>query len=312
MRSLLFVPGDSPKKLEKALGSGADVLIIDLEDSVSAAAKPEARKIAAGFLASGRTAGGPLILCARQRSFDRHDARTIWRPLSRPALTASCCPSPAAAATSPRCRRRSGRSRPRPASTTARRSILPIITETAAAALSAATYAGASRRLSGLTWGAEDLAAAIGARGNRDAEGRYTDVFRFARAMTILAASAADVAAVDTVFADFRNEAAFAANVPRPNATASPPRWRSIRHRCRSSTPRSRPRPRRSNMRRRSSQAFSAAGDPGVVAIDGKMYDRPHLRQAERLLARARGAGDRVSYSSHFGRRRAKTLSTIK
>ncbi|RWG37798.1 MAG: CoA ester lyase, partial [Mesorhizobium sp.] len=89
--------------------------------------------------------------------------------------------------------------------------ILPIITETAAGVLAAATYANASARLVGLTWGAEDLSAAIGARTARDENGRYTDVFRFARTMTILAAAAAEVAAIDTVFPHFRHMAGFEA-----------------------------------------------------------------------------------------------------
>ena len=124
--------------------------------------------------------------------------------------------------------------------------ILPIITETPAGVLAAATYAGTSARLVGLTWGAEDLSAAIGARTARDENGRYTDVFRFARTMTILAAGAAEVAAIDTVFPEFsRHGRPSKRNAPRPSATASPARWRSTRRRCRSSTPPSRRRPRR-------------------------------------------------------------------
>ncbi|TIO58652.1 aldolase/citrate lyase family protein, partial [Mesorhizobium sp.] len=163
--------------------------------------------------------------------------------------------------------------------------------ETAAGVLAAASYAGASARLAGLTWGAEDLSAAIGARTARDESGRYTDVFRLARTLTILAAGAAEVAAIDTVFPDFRDMAAFEAEcreaerdgfagkmaihpaqVPVINAAFTPSAEAVERSQA-------------------IVDAFTAAGNPGVVGIDGKMYDRPHLRLAERLLARARAAG---------------------
>ncbi|RUV65990.1 CoA ester lyase, partial [Mesorhizobium sp. M5C.F.Ca.IN.020.14.1.1] len=133
--------------------------------------------------------------------------------------------------------------------------------------------------------------AAIGARTARDENGRYTDVFRFARTMTILAAAAAEVAAIDTVFPHFRHMAGFEAEcaeaerdgftgkmavhpaqVPVINA-AFTPSTEAVKHSL------------------AIVQAFEAAGNPGVVGIDGKMYDRPHLRLAERLVARARAAG---------------------
>lgn len=169
--------------------------------------------------------------------------------------------------------------------------ILPIITETPAGVLNAGTYAGASERLSGLTWGAEDLSAEIGAAATRDEDGRYTDVFRFARISTILAACAAEVAPIDTVFPNFRDEEAFhrdclegardgftgrmaihPVQVPVINAVFTPS-------------------PEAVAEARAVVDAFAAAGNPGVVAIDGKMYDRPHLKRAERLLARAGAAG---------------------
>ena len=123
--------------------------------------------------------------------------------------------------------------------------ILPIITETPAGVLAAATYAGASARLAGLTWGAEDLSAAIGARAARDEHGRYTDVFRLARLTTILAAGAAEVAAIDTVFPNFRDMAAFAAECAEAERDGFTGKMAIHPDRCPSSTPPSRPRPRR-------------------------------------------------------------------
>ncbi len=168
--------------------------------------------------------------------------------------------------------------------------IIPIITETAAGLLAAGSYS-ASPRLSGLTWGAEDLSAAIGARATRDESGRYTDLFRLARAMTVLAASAAETAAIDTVFVNFRDAAGLRAEcleAERDGFTAKmaihPDQVAVINEAFT-------PSPEAVAHAQAVVEAFRAAGDPGVVGIDGQMYDRPHLRRAERLLARARIAG---------------------
>jgi citrate lyase subunit beta/citryl-CoA lyase len=139
----------------------------------------------------------------------------------------------------------------------------------------------------GLTWGAEDLSATIGARTARNQTGQYTDVFRLARAVTLLAAAAADVAAVDTVFPNFRDMAGFedeCREAERDGFTAKmaihPDQVAVINQ---AFTPTS------DAIERAQAiiEAFASAGNPGVVAIEGKMYDRPHLRLAERLIARA-------------------------
>ena len=290
MRSLLFVPGDSERKLEKGFGAGADVVIVDLEDSVAGSNKVAARAVAAGFisnqkhrtgsaiyvrvndLSTGLTDGDLAALVPAKpdgimlpKSNNGQDVQQLAVKL-RVHEAESGLPDGAIR-------------------------IVPIITETAAGVLAAASYAGTSARLAGLTWGAEDLSAAIGARSARDETGRYTDVFRLARAMTILAAGAAEVAAIDTVFPDFRDMGAFEtecreaerdgftgkmaihpAQVPVINAAFTPSAEAVERSQA-------------------IVDAFAAAGNPGVVGIDGKMYDRPHLRLAERLLARARAAG---------------------
>lgn len=290
MRSLLFVPGDSEKKLEKGFGVGADMVIVDLEDSIAAHNKDLARDTAARFIAWHRHQTSSVIYV---RVNDLSTGLTdddlaalvpakpdgIMLPKSNSGLDVQHL---------------SAKLRVHEAESglpDGAIKILPIITETAAGVLAAATYARASARLVGVTWGAEDLSAAIGARATRDANGRYTDVFRLARTMTMLAASAAEVAAIDTVFPDFRDMAGFEAEcaeaerdgftgkmaihpaqVPVINAAFTP-----------------------SAQAVKSAlaivEAFKAAGNPGVVGIDGKMYDRPHLKLAERLLARARVAG---------------------
>ncbi|UDL90129.1 CoA ester lyase [Mesorhizobium sp. PAMC28654] len=290
MRSLLFVPGDSEKKLEKGFGAGADVVIVDLEDSVAPQNKVMARDIAARFIIEHRQqTSSAIYVRVNDLSTGLTDDDLAALVVARP--DGIMLPK---SNSGQDVQHLSAKLRVREAENGLADGairIVPIITETAAGVLAAATYARASARVAGITWGAEDLSAAIGARAARDERGRYTDVFRFARTMTLLAASAAEVAAIDTVFPNFRDMAAFEAEcaeaerdgftgkmaihpaqVPVINA-AFTPSAEAIAHSA------------------AVVDAFEAAGNPGVVGIDGKMYDRPHLRLAERLLARARASG---------------------
>ncbi len=165
--------------------------------------------------------------------------------------------------------------------------ILPIATETAAALFLAGTFAGSSARLIGLTWGAEDLSADLGAQANRDAGGRFLDPYRLARSLCIAGAAAASVPAIDTVYVDFRNSDGFRreceeacrdgftgkmaihpAQVPIINEVFTPSAS-AVAH------------------ARAVIDAFAASPGAGVVAIGGVMYDQPHLVRAKQLLARA-------------------------
>ncbi|QDC03086.1 CoA ester lyase [Mesorhizobium sp. 8] len=290
MRSLLFVPGDSERKLEKGFASAADVVIVDLEDSVALANKQAARRIAADFIAAHRRDTQAAIY-VRVNDLQSGLTDEDLAALVPVRLDGVMLPKSGGGQD---VQQLSAKLRVHEAEAglpDGGIKILPIVTETAGAVLAAASYAGASARLAGLTWGAEDLSAAIGAQAARDGSGRYTDVFRLARALTLLAASSADVTAVDTVYPDFRDAAGFAAEcaeaerdgfnakmaihpdqVPVINAAFTPSREAVERSAA-------------------VVAAFAAAGDPGVVSIDGKMFDRPHLRLAERLLARAKAAG---------------------
>lgn len=289
MRSLLFVPGDSERKLEKGFGAGADVVIVDLEDSVAPQNKAQAREIAARFIAERReqTSSAIYIRVNDLSTGLTDDDLAALVPLKPDGIMLPKSNS------GQDVQQLAARLRVREAENglpDGMTKVLPIITETPAGVFAAATYAGASARLAGLTWGAEDLSAAIGARSARDEHGRYTDLFRHARLTTILAAGAAEVAAIDTVFPNFRDMAAFAVEcteaerdgftgkmaihpdqVPVINA-AFTPSAEAVRQSAAIVA------------------AFAAAGNPGVVGIDGKMFDRPHLRLAERLLARAKAA----------------------
>lgn len=294
MRSLLFVPGDSEKKLEKGFQSGADVVIVDLEDSVSPAGKSAAREIASRFIRERRReTGAEVYVRVNDLASGLIDADLaalmsvapdgIMLPKSNGGGDVSHLAA----------KLRVHEAEYGLADGSTR--IIPLITETAAGVLAAGSYRP-EPRVAGMTWGAEDLSAAIGARSARDADGRYTDVFRLARTLTLLAASASEAEAIDTVFPDFRNLDAFRqecieaerdgftakmaihpAQVAVINDVFTPSAEAVARSRV-------------------VVDAFRAAGDPGVVAIEGKMYDRPHLRLAERLLARA-GNFARISRS---------------
>jgi citrate lyase subunit beta/citryl-CoA lyase len=296
MRSLLFVPGDSEKKLEKGFASEADVMIVDLEDSVAPQNKVLAREIASGFIEAHRRESRAQKIYVRVNDLSTGLADDDLAALIPARPDGIMLPKSNSGRDVQRLSAKLRVNEAENGLPDGGIEILPIITETAAGVLAASTYAGASDRLAGLTWGAEDLSAAIGARTARDENGAYTDVFRLARTLTLLAASSAEVAAVDTVFPNFRDMAAFEtecleaerdgftakmaihpAQVPIINA-AFTPSAESIAHSVAIVA------------------AFKAAGNPGVVGIDGKMVDRPHRRLAERLLARAEAAG---VYSTH-------------
>ena len=298
MRSWLFVPGDSEKKLAKVLGAGSDVVIVDLEDAVAPEAKAQARGITAEWLGAARADGGPACW-VRINPLDgdlwRDDLAAVMAgagggstrraaPLAGVMVPKASGPAQLAllAAELDALEARQG------IAGGATR-ILPLVSETPAAALGIADYAAARvPRLAGLTWGAEDLSAAIGASRKRGADGEWTDVFRMVRSTMLLAAHAAQVAPIDTLFADFRDlagleraaEASHAdgfagmlaihpAQVPVINAAFTPSEAELAEA-------------------RRIVALFADGSGAGAQQLDGRMVDRPHLEQARRLLARAR------------------------
>jgi citrate lyase subunit beta / citryl-CoA lyase len=286
MRSMLFVPGDSERKLAKGLEAGADALIVDVEDSVSAGAKDTARQMAKEFLLSRKGGPGPrLFVRVNDLSTGLTDADldAVMEAAPHGIMLPKCEGGHDVGRLSTALRVREAEFGLEDGST----GILPIITETASAVLAAASYRASDPRLQALTWGAEDLSAAIGASATRGDDGHYTDVFRLARAMTLLAASAAEVAAIDTVYPDFRGLDGFRAECLRAERDGfagcmaiHPAQVATINEVFT-------PSPEAVAEARAIVEAFAAEGNPGVVGIEGKMYDRPHLKRAERLLARA-------------------------
>lgn len=286
MRSLLFVPADSEKKLSRGLESGADVLIVDLEDSVSLPAKKKAREMAAEFIAQNRHRPSPTIYVRVNdlaTGLTGHDLDGVVPAKPAGIMLPKCNGGEDAGRLSVKLRVAEAEAGIPDGSTR----VIPLVTETAMGVLSAGSYANPDPRIQALSWGAEDLSAAIGATASRDESGRLTDVYRLARAMTLLAASAAEVPALETVFPDFRNLDGFrrfCVEAERDGFTgcmAIHPDQVSVINEV--FTP--------SQEAVEEAQAlvaaFEAEGNPGVVAIGGKMYDRPHLRRAENLLRRA-------------------------
>jgi citrate lyase subunit beta/citryl-CoA lyase len=287
MRSLLFVPADGGSKLDKAFQSGADAVIVDLEDSIAHDRKAAARESAAAFLkqAVGQAKRPRLLVRVNAIATGLIDADLDAIVPARP--DAIMLPKAEGGASVSHA----------DAKLTAREAIADIddghikivaqAVESAAGLFAAGTLAGASKRLIGLTWGPEDLSAEVGAEANRDADGRLTEPFRFARSVCLFAAAAAEVAAIETVYVDFRNLAGLKretedarrdgfsgrlaihpAQVPVINEVFTPTPDAVARAKA-------------------VIAAFAAAPGAGVVAIEGKMYDRPHLARAQRLIAQA-------------------------
>ncbi|MBU2403394.1 MAG: CoA ester lyase [Alphaproteobacteria bacterium] len=290
MRSWLFVPGDSERKLDKSLASQADVLILDLEDSVAPQNKPLARETAAGFIADRRGETQALLYVRVNdlaTGLTDDDLKAVVASRPDGIMLPKCNSGADVQQLSTRLRVLEAENGLPDGSIR----IVPLITETATGVLSGASYRGASARLAGLTWGAEDLSAAIGARSTRDEAGRYTDVFRFARSVTILAASAAGVPAIDTVFVNFRDtegmrrECLEAERDGFTGKMAIHPDQVAVINEAFT------PSAEAVGQAKAVIAAFAQSGNAGVVAIDGQMYDVPHLRRAEGLLARARAAG---------------------
>jgi citrate lyase subunit beta / citryl-CoA lyase len=290
MRSFLFVPADSAKKLDKAMTSGADALIIDLEDSIALDGKAQARQSAAAFLKEAMAAPSRPYLLVRVNGLQTGLTDADLDAVASAKPDAIMLPkAEGGAAVTHADAKLAVREAVNGLSDGAIK-ILPIATETAAALFLMGTFAGASTRLIGLTWGAEDLSAELGAHANRDAQNRFLDPYRLARALCLAGATAAQVPAIDTVYVDFRDDKGFRreceeacrdgfvgkmaihpAQVPIINEVFTPSAEAIARA-------------------QQIIDVFAQNPGAGVVAIGGAMYDRPHLARAQRLLAGAKAS----------------------
>jgi citrate lyase subunit beta / citryl-CoA lyase len=284
MRSLLFVPGDDEKKLAKALASGADALIVDLEDSVAETHKAAARATAAAFVAEARRLGSRPKLYVRVNPFASGLTAADLDAVMPSAPDGIVLPKCLGGADVQRLGANLAVHEAERGLADGATGIIAIATESARALFGFASYRGASRRLEGLAWGGEDLSADLGAETNRLPDGAYAAPYALARTLTLAGAVAAETRPIDAVATNFRDldglraEALAArrdgfvakmaihpAQVPAINEVfaVSPEaiaRARAI------------------------IAAFDAAPGAGVVALDGEMLDLPHLKRAKRLL----------------------------
>lgn len=287
LKSLLFVPGDSEKKLAKAASTGADALLLDLEDAVSQDRLPIARGLVLDYL----------------KSHDR-SSQQVWvrinplnTQLSLPDLVAVMpgkpdgivLPKPLNASDVLQLDHFLSALEQREGINAGHTRILPVATEVAGALFSLNTYAGCSARLAGLTWGAEDLATAVGASTNKKDNGEFDDTFVLARSLCLLAAAHAGVQAIDTLSVDFRHADSLQADVQRAKRQgfsgklAIHPDQVAIINAGFTATPEE------LQHAQRIVDAFAQSGGAGAVQLDGKMVDKPHLTQALRLLSTRNG-----------------------
>lgn len=272
LRSLLFVPADRPERFAKALASGADAIILDLEDSVVPDRKPAGREAIRAFLKSADMGGTRVLV-----RINPLNSRFVDDDL---AALAGLTPG--------------GIVLPKAKSADTVRAlvdrvslpVLPIATETPAAIFGLGTYDQVADKLVGLTWGAEDLPAAIGATTSREADGGYTAPYQLARSLTLFGAHAAGVPAIETVYPDFRDLQGLRAYAERglrdgfsammavhPSQvavinSAFSPTDAQVAH------------------ARAVVAAFANSPDAGALQLDGRMIDAPHLKSARRTLAR--------------------------
>lgn len=272
LRSLLFVPGDRPERFAKAAASGADAVILDLEDSVAASARPAAREAVAQWLrepatvtrfvrvnplgtaelgadlAAAREADGVMLPKAERAD----DVATLVAAMGERAMP-----------------------------------VLPVATETPLAVFGLGSYRAVADRLAGLTWGAEDLPAAIGAVSSREPDGRFTPPYEMVRSLALMGAHAAGVPAIETVYPDIKDIdglAGYAARGARDGFTGM-----MAIHPAQVATINAAFSPTAEALAeaRRIVAAFAAHPGAGALQLDGRMIDAPHLKQANAVLARA-------------------------
>jgi citrate lyase subunit beta/citryl-CoA lyase len=282
-RSFLFVPADSERKLQKAGDSEADALIVDLEDSVASDARPGARELASEFIAgSART-----DLWIRINPLDTEDALLDLRVVMPAAPKGIVLPKPRGAHDVQQLAKLLDVLEHESGLEPGQTSILPIATERPGAMFHMHEYAEGVPRLDGLTWGAEDLSAAVGASANRDESGDWLPPYQLARSLCLFAAAAAEVASIDTVYTDYRDTdglLAYATAARRDgfagmlaihpdqvaiiNAAFLPSAVEIARA-------------------EKIVQLFADNPGSGALGLDGEMIDRPHLIQATRILESA-------------------------
>ena len=286
MRSLLFVPADGGAKLDKAMASGADAVILDLEDSITPERKAQARTAALEFLKAAQTKKPRPRLLVRINGLDTGMTDTDLEAVVAGRPDAIVFPKAEGGASVVHL----------DAKLTAREAIaglpeggikiLAQAVESAAGLFLAGTFRDASARLIGMTWGPEDLSAELGAEANRDAAGQLTEPYRLARNMCLFGAAAAKLPAIETVYVDFRNSEGLRRDTQDARRDGFAGRLAIHPAQVAVINEVFTPSPEQIAQAKTVVAAFAVRPGAGAVGIDGKMYDRPHLLRAQALLAR--------------------------
>lgn len=282
LRSPLFTPGDSEHKITKALASAADAVILDLEDAVAPTGKDAARRLVAALLPGLQRSGVIVRVNPEATPWHLADLAAV-APHHPAAILLPKCDAPealvrldvrlealeVASGLEPRCI-----------------GVLALVTETATAVQALSRYAPGLPRLIALSFGAEDLSADLGIR-PRSAPGAYAAPVATARALTLIAASAAGVAAIDTPFPDPRDPAGFAAEAAAAASDGFSGKYLIHPNQILPAHEAFTPSPERVRWAEAVAALFAAHPDAGVLALNGAMIDRPHLKLAHRILAAA-------------------------
>lgn len=286
VRSLLFVPGDSERKLAKAGTSHADALILDLEDSVSGERADFARRTVRDYLDSVPPAARTRRLWVRVNALDHPEALadiaavvggrpdTILLPKTRSGADVALLANYLTIL-----EQREGIER-------GYTRIVPVATETPESVLSIMSYVGCSARLDGLTWGAEDLSSALQASSNRTLDGALEPTYQYARSLCLLGARAAGVEPIDTLWTDYRDAAGLARDAAAARRAGFSGKVAIHPDQVDVINEAFTPSADEIDYARQVIAAFQADGT-GTVGLNGKMLDMPHLKQARQILAQA-------------------------
>jgi citrate lyase subunit beta / citryl-CoA lyase len=285
MRSMLFVPGDSARKFANARTTAADVLILDLEDSVAPEKKAEARGHVSSLI--GDTTARRWSLFVRPNPFDTGLTLGDLAAVVKPGLDGLLIPKAEGAHDVLRIGNELDKLEAAAGMVRGTVKIAVVATETPAAIFNLASYTPPHPRLIALTWGAEDLAAAIGATGNKETDGQWTSPYQMARNLCLFSAASAGVMPIDTLYADFRDSAGLEADCRRARRDgfmgrlAIHPDQVAVINRCFT------PSVSEIAEAREIVEAFAANPGAGTLGLHGKMVDIPHLKAAQKTLASA-------------------------
>lgn len=300
LRSWLFVPGDSERKQEKALASEADALIFDLEDSVAPAQLPAARDLVGQRLRARTAAAQPQLWVRVHEPASELLRADLDAIFAGGAPDGVVLPKVSAPVEIAHAARYLAMLETQVSRTPGSTRLLVIATETPAGVLALPGYPASLNsmpavvaRLAGLTWGAEDLGTALGALGRRDDVGTLTFTFQLARSHCLLAAAALNVQAIDGVYTDFRDAAGLQRELGEARRDGFTGKLAIHPEQIATINAAFVPTAAERETAERIVAAFATATEAGVVSLDGRMIDRPHLLHAQRILAMAQRSRQR-------------------